>query len=105
MKINNLHNFVKAFIVLFSLSVISSCKKNETTYSALVRYSGDIAVDGCGWVLDLETGTCHPTNLDADFQQDSLLVEISYKEISGTFNCGFGTSLKQIELLSISKQE
>lgn len=105
MKATNLPKIISSMVLLLSLTFITSCKKSETTYSALVRYSGDIAVDGCGWVLDMESGTVHPTNLEVEFQQDSLLVEISYKESSGTFNCGFGTSLKQIELLSISKQQ
>ena len=83
--------------------MVTSCTKNETTYAGLVRFSGDVAVDGCGWVIDVENGTFHATNLSAEFQQDSLEVELSYKKTNETFNCGFGNSLKIIEISSMEK--
>jgi hypothetical protein len=104
MKTTNLLKPSFFLLVISGLFFGSGCSKNETTYAGLIRYSGDVAVDGCGWVIDMETGTYHPTNLATEFQQDSLHVDFSYKDISGSFNCGFGSSLKQIEITAMQKQ-
>ncbi len=103
MKTTNLLKSASLFILCSGLFIMSSCSKNDTTYAGMVRFSGDVAVDGCGWVIDVENGTFHPTNLTAEFQQDSLEVEVSYKLTNESFNCGFGNSLKIIEISSIEK--
>jgi hypothetical protein len=104
MKTTNLLNSIRLFVLFSGLFLFCSCSKNETTYAGLVRFSGDVAVDGCGWVIDVENGTFHPNNLSAEFQQDSLAVELSYKGTNEKYNCGLGNSLKIIEISSIEKQ-
>jgi len=84
--------------------MLSSCIKNETSFPGLIRFTGNVALDGCGWVIDVENETFHPNNLSTEFQIDSLKVKLSYKLTSENFNCGFGNSFKTIQISSIAQQ-
>jgi hypothetical protein len=62
---------------------------------AWVINTGSIALDGCGWVLELvDAGTFayrYPRNLDSIWWQDSLAVRVEFQATTHLFQCGLGT--------------
>src|SRR5580698_8586408 len=84
------------FIAFLLLLVGSSCKKLENSTppktlktNAIIVNSGEIAADGCGWLIRLNDQTeFSPVNLSADFQQDNLKVNITYTQLSTSTSCG-----------------
>jgi hypothetical protein len=58
-----------------------------TCEDAFIRFYGDPALDGCGWVVDANATIYMPQNLQPEYYQDSLKVSIKFKEI-GRVNCG-----------------
>ena len=81
-------------LLIFSIICIlalSACKKEDNYIHAVVIDGGDIAVDGCGWllVLELNSVTCKPVNLHDDFKIDGLEVAISYTLLDSKADCGF----------------
>jgi hypothetical protein len=91
--------FVFTFFVL-------SCKKNITHFEdGLIIWTGDVAVDGCGWLIQSGDYTFHPKNLSVEFQQDSLNVSIDLKYINETFTCGLLPSVyNSVEIRNIRKR-
>jgi hypothetical protein len=84
------------FISITTLLIFSACKSKGEAVSdssctscedAIIRYYGDPALDGCGWVVDAASTIYMPTNLLPEFQEDSLKVSIKYK-VTGRVNCG-----------------
>ena len=79
-----------------TLLIFSACKSNggvvtDTTCNscedAVIRYNGDPALDGCGWVVDVSSTIYMPENLLPEFYVDSLKVRIKYKVLERV-NCG-----------------
>ena len=99
------------FFTLFAaLLVFSACKSNGGAVSdtacnscedAFIRFYGDPALDGCGWVVDVSSTIYMPNNLPTEFYVDSLKVRIKYKELDRV-NCGLlkdahpGMSIEEI---------
>ncbi|MBZ0326127.1 MAG: hypothetical protein K8F54_00850 [Altibacter sp.] len=84
------------FIAITTILILTACKSKEGTVSdtscttcedAIIRYYGDPALDGCGWVVDAASTIYMPENLQAEFYEDSLKVSIKYK-VKGRVNCG-----------------
>lgn len=63
---------------------VSSCKN---CVDATIRFYGDPALDGCGWVVDVSSSIYMPSNLPPEFYIDSLQVSIKFKELARV-NCG-----------------
>lgn len=82
---------------------IVGCKNPPIYQYGLIRDSGEVAVDGCGWIIEINALPYSPTNLSDDFKQDSLEVEIDFEESGGSFQCGFSTTLKQINIKEINR--
>ena len=102
---NTLRRITFAFLAILAFATFS-CEKAEIVEEALVLDFGDVAVDGCGWLLELEDGDLvHATNgIPENLQQDSLKVLIDYEDAEGQFQCGLaGTTYNQIELTSIGE--
>jgi len=83
-------------IAVTSILIISACKSKggatadsscDSCEDALIRFYGDPAVDGCGWVVDVSSTVYMPKNLNSDFYVDSLEVKIKYKALDSV-NCG-----------------
>lgn len=94
-----------AFLAVFAFATFS-CEKVEIVEEAIVLDFGDVAADGCGWLLELEDGELvHATNgIPENLQQDSLKVLIDYEAADGQFQCGLAsTTYNQIELTSIGE--
>lgn len=92
-------------IVAILLFLFSSCKKEEQFESALILDLGDPALDGCGWVVELEGTNYKPLALNEEFQHDSLMVMIKYEIKSTMANCGLvPNALNQMDIKEINKQ-
>lgn len=85
------------FAVL-SLIIASCCKKNDEiiTTDALLLWTGEVALDGCGFLVEIDGTQYKPENeeiIPVAFQaNDTTLVKVEYdeniKEIA--FTCGLG---------------
>jgi hypothetical protein len=84
------------FIIITALLFFSSCKSKIETISdascescedAIIRFYGEPASDGCGWVLEASETIYMPKNLLSEFYTDNLKVRIKYKVLERV-NCG-----------------
>jgi hypothetical protein len=105
---------IKNFIFLCGIIVISSfnCSKTnlksseQKDVSGMVLFQGDPAVDGCGWLIKIDTMMYSPINLSANFQKDSLKVILGYERLNSTWNCGWRIpGYYQIKIINIQKIE
>lgn len=59
--------------------VVVSCKKDKNMVKATVVDTGDIASNGCGYVLQLQDGTMlYPKYLPSNYQNDGEKVKVKY---------------------------
>lgn len=87
---------MKKLLIAFVLLVVAStsCKKSDQStqkdISATIINSGNIAADGCGFLIKIDaSGTSyHADNLPVDYQKDKLPVTISYHLLDTKFSCG-----------------
>ena len=99
-----------ALFLMFTVGFIAvSCDKksdpNLLSAKGLVLNYGDPEVDGCGWVIKVDTVVYSPVNLDQAFKQNSLKVKVEYQVLNTYFSCGWRTpGYKQIKIISIKKQ-
>ncbi len=84
------------FILIIALIFFSSCKSKKETLpevscesceDALIRFYGEPASDGCGWVVKASETIYMPKNLLPEFYTDSLKVRIKYRVLERV-NCG-----------------
>lgn len=83
-----------------------SCNKDEpvklNSHQGIVLFSGDPAVDGCGWMIEIGQEKYSPVTLKSEFQIDSLGVIVDYNILSTEWNCGWREpGYRQIEILNI----
>ena len=99
-----------AIILIAAVCIYISFKKDKEdgiTTKALVVFTGDLAVDGCGWLIKIDDNTegyYHPDKLADNLKVDSLSVKITYSHTKQKFNCGFisaGGGLPVIHISSI----
>jgi hypothetical protein len=85
---------------------ITSCKKNKTHYEeGTILWTGDVAVDGCGWLIESREQLFHPLNLTSEFQQDSLKVLVDLRYANESFSCGvMPTTYPSVEIKNIKKK-
>lgn len=102
----------KKYLILLLTGLIVyfiSCKpenNNDTYYFATVVWSGDIQVDGCGWLINMQDSTYKPTNLPSEYQIDNLEVSMIYKLLETSFYCdSHAKDFKNIEVLSIRNRD
>ena len=84
------------FFIITALLFFSSCKTKKETFSdtncescedAIIRFYGEPASDGCGWVVKASETIYMPKNLLPTYYTDSLKVRIKYKVLERV-NCG-----------------
>lgn len=73
-----------------------ACPQNA---NFVVRDLGPVPADGCGWTLEKDSIFYHAINFPDSLQQDSLQINLRYRQLNGLFTCGFTSSLPTIELL------
>ena len=105
---------MKLFVRLLIVIGFLSCGKEESDLSleelstvasvkatATVRYYGPVEVDGCGWVLVMDTATLSAKEVPSALLVDGKKVEIEFKE-KGTAPCGLNPKgLVDIHLMDI----
>tara|TARA_B110000046_G_scaffold82339_1_gene90626 strand:+ start:356 stop:568 length:213 start_codon:yes stop_codon:yes gene_type:complete len=64
---------------------------------------GNPALDGCGWVIQIDGENNRATEIDSNFLEDSLLVRIHYNKLQSVSTCGIGSSISEIEINNISR--
>lgn len=83
------------------------CEKNKQdtlNSTGLILDYGDPAVDGCGWMIEINKLVYSPKSLDSSFRKDGLKVIIDYQQLSTIWNCGWRSpGYKQIEIKNIKK--
>jgi hypothetical protein len=91
---------IGSIMVLGSVAIIAlSCNKGSTTavkpntnvkgIKATVINTGDVAADGCGYLVQIDSATFyHPDNLPTAFQKDKLNVTVNYDLSDAKFQCG-----------------
>lgn len=78
-----------AVVILLGFLAISACNKEDEFVDARIIDGGDIAVDGCGWLIEISSETFKPVDLPEEFKVDGKLVEIKYDELDSMADCGF----------------
>ncbi|MBC7851115.1 MAG: hypothetical protein H7Y31_15340, partial [Chitinophagaceae bacterium] len=74
--------------LFFFLIVFASCNKveykGETVHNVVgkIYYAGQIAADGCEWIVEIESARYHPEDLSEEFLENDLDVVLSYREIT-----------------------
>jgi len=93
---------VLLFLALIGLAGCEESVEQTDRMDAVTFFTGDPAVDGCGWLLITEQDTLSPVNLDSEFHEDSLKVRIRYKKLSDSVFCAWRkTGYKSVELTDI----
>jgi hypothetical protein len=77
-----------ALLILIILFSFSACKKESKLLYASIRDGGDIALDGCGWLIEISSETFSPINLPDEFKVDGMEVEIKYERLDSMADCG-----------------
>ena len=99
-----------ALFLMLTVGIIAvSCdKKSDSGFQStngLVLNYGDPEVDGCGWVIKVDTVVYSPVNLDPGFKQDSLKVKLNYQILNTYSPCGWKVqAYKKIKIISIKKK-
>lgn len=71
---------------------IGFCTRED---SLMVRYTGDVSVDGCGYLLEHDNQSYHADNLDSTLMEDSLYIYAKYQPLFDYFTCGLGAEQYQ----------
>ena len=70
-------------------------KPTITGIKATIIYTGDIAVDGCGYLVQTDSVTFyHANNLSTEFQKDKLNVTVNYDLSDAMFQCGMNPNTR-----------
>ena len=99
-----------AVLLMLTVGIIAvSCDKksdpNLQSANGLVLNYGNPEVDGCGWVIQVDTVVYSPVNLNTNFQQGNLKVIVDYQILNTYFSCGWRTpGYRQIKITSIKKR-
>jgi hypothetical protein len=80
-----------------------SCKKDNTTAVATIADTGNIALDGCDWLIKIGSDSYHPDNLDDKYKIDKSQVKITYKLTSARYGCGMVPGLAGFPVIHIIK--
>ncbi len=102
-------NLVLTILLGISLVTITCCKKasDDSTVNifekkGLVKDYGDPAVDGCGWIIEIDSTDYKPINLDENFKIDSLHVVVAYMLNNSKASCGFQiNAFNEIKIVKI----
>lgn len=81
---------------------VTACKKDKDFVRATILDSGDITVDGCGYLLRLEDGREEkPQYLPSAYQHNGMQVLVKYHSTGILDTCEFTAPRKFFELVDI----
>ncbi len=91
-------NFMLIFLLI-------ACDKQEEYVAGVVKEYGDLALDGCGWVILVSSNVYNPIELPIQYHEDNLEVLIKYDLLNTKANCGFALEVyKEINVNEIRKR-
>ena len=104
-----MRNLKSLIYVIVIVTIASGCKKENSSKApakivtnATIRNSGEVAADGCGWVVDIDSTNeeYSPVNLSSNYQKDGLKVNVTYHVLTSKLSCGgfAGGGMTQIQL-------
>lgn len=95
---------MKNLILIIIITTLIGCNDddtNELTTSATILSNG---WTGCEYILQFENQEYHfAENLPEEFQQNNLVVTMTYSPTNNIKNCGFSGGLEIIEILNIEE--
>ena len=98
------------FLILITLLFTTGCSEEETkqqenlvTENATIYYDSS-GIDNCIYTFKTDSNNFYTIeNLNEEFRQNNLRVNISFRETDNTMNCGFSGSLTIIQIETIEK--
>ena len=99
-------------IILVGFIFFVSCHDDANEFceygfsKATVVYSGPPEVDGCGWLIVIDSVAYHPVDLSIDYQIADLpiLLKYEYALVTDEFKCGRGgVTYPSIQIIEIKK--
>ena len=95
---------VSAFLIFSCEHMVERPPSITTSYKqGTIRYFGDVAADGCGWLVEVDSVHYNPANLGEEFAIDGLPVILDYDSTSEKTRCGF--SAKVHDKIIITRME
>jgi len=96
---------IKAILLMLIVIGFLSCEKEKPPVDTdwkegVIYFTGDVSVDGCGWLLLTEGESYHIGNLDKEFMVDGLDVWFKASDLNGTFMCGLAGNKYSIKEIS-----
>jgi hypothetical protein len=92
-------------IVFVLLLMAFKCEDQKATQmkEAKIVFSGMLAADGCGWLLEVNGEEYSPINLEKSFEEDGLKVYVELTYLETGFQCGMNPNFKipQVKIRSI----
>ncbi|MCF8459311.1 MAG: hypothetical protein K9G46_01175 [Flavobacteriales bacterium] len=91
----------KLFLLLVLFASLIACDQRKFT-KATVKDFGPPAVDGCGWVMEIDGTVYKPIDLPAKYQVDELKIEVKYDVLATMAGCGWvSNAYEEIDLIKI----
>lgn len=101
-------HFLSLSVLVWAFFHFSSCKKagpgDLPLKDAVVVDGGSIIVDGCGWLIKIDSVTYSPTNLPAIWQKNGLEVRVSFFEFPAERVCFSPTLFPRMEIIEIKNR-
>jgi hypothetical protein len=102
----------RILFLLLAFMGVFGCEKNLNisqaefrNQSGLVLYTGDPAVDGCDWLIKVDTVFLKPVNLDSYYKKDNLQVKLNFDTLSTRWQCGWREpGYQEIQITRISRK-
>lgn len=100
--------FYFTLLLFLACMCLYTCKK-EYSATATILDEGNIASDGCGWMIKVNNKIYHPDNLPEQYKVNNLNVSIKYRLLNYHWSCGLTPASAQsdssnaIHLYSITK--
>jgi hypothetical protein len=100
---------VKYFLYLLAAIALSSCSKDvdsdSTCFDGVIRWAGNPAADGLGWVIYEDDSTTTkpfvPQNLSDNYMKDGVKVSVCLKETEEKLHCFCVEPLPKYRITSI----
>lgn len=90
-------------IVVATLPLLGACQKEELWVDAVILDFGSSAVDGCGFVIQIEDQIYYPVNLEEKYHIDGKNVKVQYNTLEEMHTCGFPHSGVIFQKINIRK--
>lgn len=95
-------------LLLITILLLISCNKDTADLikkEAIIVYEGNPAVDGCGYVLLIDENKYKAIELNKEFTEDSLIVNVEYLLLDSRWTCNWQENkYSEIKIINISKK-